>query len=171
MLQPERMKSAVSQSSNAGCVGGSLRVPKSDGEFTSGSPKCSIQTRFTNTRAVSGFVGDAMAWASSKRPLPRVKGFDSPPLNTCTNARGTASPNREGFPRLKMRGSYGSGRSATTIACAGGGLVALTATLSRLATRPCHLSFSTRDIFSGVSRRANQTGRSGLVHPDASGSW
>ena len=61
------MNSAASQSSNSGCVGGSLRVPKSAGEFTRGSPKCSIQTRFTSTRGVRGLPGDVMARAVLRR--------------------------------------------------------------------------------------------------------
>src|SRR5213083_2645974 len=86
-LQPELMNSDASQSSNSGCVGGSLRVPKSEGDATSGSPKCSIQTRFTSTRAVSGLAGEAIARASSRRPLPCVNGCGTPPLNTCRKAR------------------------------------------------------------------------------------
>ena len=54
-------------------MGGSLRRPKSLGVVTSPLPKCQCQTRLTSTRAVSGFLGSAIAWASSSRPLPFLK--------------------------------------------------------------------------------------------------
>ena len=52
--QPPSTKRSASQSSSSGCVGGSLRTPKSLGVRTRPAPKWFSQTRLTITRAVSG---------------------------------------------------------------------------------------------------------------------
>ena len=59
---------------------------------------------------------DAIAWASSRRPLPFLKAGRSLPESTLRNRRGTAGPGRPGLPRMKTCGSTGFGESLTTIA-------------------------------------------------------
>ena len=56
-----RRTRVASQSSNSGCVGASPRRPKSPGVATSALPKWCIQTRLTNTRAVSGLSFETIA--------------------------------------------------------------------------------------------------------------
>ena len=102
-----------------------LRVPKSLGVDTIGSPKWCIQTRLTMTRAVSGFSGAVIACARSSRPLPWENGRRPRPARTLRNCRGTRSPGCDGLPRTKMRGSYSSSASKSTIA-RGGALAAFT---------------------------------------------
>ena len=70
------------------------------------------------TRAVSGLSFEAMACASSSRPLPCVNGAGFPRASTVMNRRRTASPGAPGFPRLNTRGST-SGPSAIAIARGG----------------------------------------------------
>ena len=74
MDPPEPMSSEARKSSNPGCDGGELRVPKSLGVVTSPAPKWCIQIRFTMTRAVSGFEGSTMDSARARRPLPCLNG-------------------------------------------------------------------------------------------------
>ena len=72
------MKRVARSSSSAWFVGSAPECPKLLGVETSGSPKNSAHTRFTSTRAVSGLSRLAIASASSRRPLPSVKGTGSP---------------------------------------------------------------------------------------------
>ena len=69
-FQSPSMNSLASQSSNSGCVGCSPSLPKSFVLGTMPRPKWYCQTRFTNTRAVSGLSFDAIQSASTvRRPL------------------------------------------------------------------------------------------------------
>ena len=113
------MNSPARSSSSSGCVGGSLRRPKSLGVVTSPLPKCHCQTRLTSTRAVSGLRASAIAWASSSRPLPFRKGARSGPPTTGGTAAGPPGPAGPGCPRRKTCGSTGLGASLSTIARAG----------------------------------------------------
>ena len=117
--QPSSMKRAARWSSSSGWVGGSLRRPKSPGVATRGVPKWCIQTRLTRARAVSGLSRQAIARASSSRPLPSRNGFRSAPDSTARNRRGTGSPRLLGLPRRKTRGSTGVGASSRLIARGG----------------------------------------------------
>ena len=80
-----------------GCEGGLLRVPKSLGVETSGSPKWCIQTRLTMTRPVSGLSAAVMARARSSRPLPWANGVGCSPARMRRNCRGTRSPGWDGI--------------------------------------------------------------------------
>ena len=51
-------------------------------------PKWCIQTRLTQTRAVSGFAGSTIARASSSRPDPRANGLRSGPAMAVRKCRG-----------------------------------------------------------------------------------
>ena len=73
MDQPLRTNSVASQSSNSGFAGRVPARPKSFGVATRPWPKCDCQTRFTSTRAVSGFDGEAIHSASvTRRPVDFV---------------------------------------------------------------------------------------------------
>jgi hypothetical protein len=61
----------------------------------------------TITRAVSGLSRDAIAFASSKRPLPFEKGGGVSLLSTLRNRRGAVSPWFAGFPRTMTFKSEG----------------------------------------------------------------
>src|SRR5258708_2863045 len=87
MLNLRATISDASQSSNCGWLGVPPRVPKSLGFFCSPSPKCHCQSRFTATRANSGFPGAVsqsekvsnpssakLCLGGAKRP-PRLYGF------------------------------------------------------------------------------------------------
>src|SRR5437660_8020839 len=64
------IKAAASQSSSSALLGSSPLTPKLLGVLTRPVPKCWRQTRFTHTRAVSGFSGLAIQFASaSRRPV------------------------------------------------------------------------------------------------------
>ena len=68
--QPSSINVAASQSSNSGCVGSLPVPPKLFGLPAIAWPKCHCQTRFTITRAVSGFSLLVIHCANSvRRPL------------------------------------------------------------------------------------------------------
>ena len=69
--QPPSRNSQASQSSSSGCVGQTPCEPKSSRVATSPCPKASFQSRFTNTRATSGFSGDVSQRARSSRVARR----------------------------------------------------------------------------------------------------
>src|SRR5438309_6059830 len=73
------------------------------GVQTCALPIWCIQTRLTQTRAVSGLAGSTIARAISRRPLPVENGLGFCPEVTERNRRGTSSPGFAGFPRRKMR--------------------------------------------------------------------
>ncbi len=76
-LHPSSANVTASQSSNSGCACGPLAA---DAEVvrraTRPSPKCHCETRFTITRAVSGFFGSAIHSAQPRRR--DFPGRDSP---------------------------------------------------------------------------------------------
>ena len=67
-------------------------LPKLSGVRTSASPKCQYQTRFTNTRDVSGWSGRVSQSASSRRPLPCVIAGCWSPARITGNPLGASSP-------------------------------------------------------------------------------
>ena len=99
------MSRAARSSSSSGCVGGLLRVPKSLGVETRGSPKWCIQTRLTMTRLVSGLSGGRDRASEIEPSAAMGEGRGVFAGEERRNRRGTRSPGWEGFPRTKMRGS------------------------------------------------------------------
>ncbi len=67
-------------------------------------PKWLCHIRFTATRAVSGFVGLAIASASSSRPAPCVNGL--PSESTVKNRCGTSSPRFAALPPMRTRSTF-----------------------------------------------------------------
>ena len=77
--QPEARKSAASQSSSSGWVGGVPRRPKSEGVGTIGLPKWCCQIRLTITRAARSRGGPSVSQrARASRPLPVGGQVDRP---------------------------------------------------------------------------------------------
>src|SRR5579872_7445144 len=75
MLQPWRMNSVDSQSSNSGFDGGSPIFPKLPGVGTIAVPKCHPQMRLTMTREVNGLSGEAIHSPNARRrPLVGYSG-------------------------------------------------------------------------------------------------
>src|SRR5262245_28157219 len=72
--------SLASQSRSSGCDGVLPITPKSFSEFTSPSPKCPCQRRFTMTRGTSGFLGPVIQRASERRR--RVVAASGPAVKT-----------------------------------------------------------------------------------------
>ena len=105
--QPDFTSSEVSQSSISGWLGASPRRPKSLGVVTRPWPKCHCHTRFTNTRAVSGFAGLVIHFASSSRPLLVEPGDKASPPRIATACRGTSPASLSGSPRSWMRALTG----------------------------------------------------------------
>jgi hypothetical protein len=68
---------------------------------------------------VRGLSGLAMAWASSKRPLPWRKGCRFSPAITRKNRRGTSSPWLAGLPRRNTRALDARGESSSIMALGG----------------------------------------------------
>ncbi len=99
MDQPSAMNRLSDNPAARDCVGGSPRVPKSSGVATMPCPKCHSHTRFTITRAVSGFFGSVIHCASSSRPLPFSSGGNFCPPRIFRNPRGTSGPSALGSPR------------------------------------------------------------------------
>ena len=67
MSQPLATNSPASQSSNAGFTGGSPCAPMSSSTFERPMPKNCLHSRFTKTRAVSGFSFATIHSAKSRR--------------------------------------------------------------------------------------------------------
>src|SRR5262245_16432105 len=63
------MSSHASQSSNSGCEGGSLCIPKSSGVVTIPMPKYACHKRFTTARAVVGERLSTSHFAKVRREL------------------------------------------------------------------------------------------------------
>ena len=84
---PLSMNHAANQSSRPGCDGRSPSRPKLSVVATNPRPKCQRHTRFTITRAVSGFFLSAIHWAKANRPLFSLPS-GLPSDNTCGNRRG-----------------------------------------------------------------------------------
>ena len=81
------MNQPANQSSNSGCDGCSPCNPKLSVVTTSPRPKCQRHTRFTSTRAVSGFFLWAIHFAKASRPL-LPSGSGLPSESTCGNRLG-----------------------------------------------------------------------------------
>ena len=80
------MNHAANQSSSSGCDGLSPSRPKLSVVATNPRPKCQRHTRFTITRAVSGFFSSAIQRAKASRPLASpASGLPSD--NTCGKRR------------------------------------------------------------------------------------
>ena len=112
-----------------GASGRSPSRPKLSGERTSPAPKCPAQTRFTMTRAVSGWSGRVSHSANSRRPLrsaPSDSGLS--PAMMRGNRRGASAPSVRWLPRRWTR-KFSPFASSTAIASSTGGLA-----FSRLAT-------------------------------------
>ena len=80
--QPLSMNHPANQSSSSGCDGFSPCRPKLSVVATSPRPKCQRHTRFTITRAVSGFFSSAIHFDSASRPLA-LPANGLPSDNTC----------------------------------------------------------------------------------------
>ena len=95
---------------------GRRRVPR---------PKSLPQTRFTQTRAVSGLSRLAIAWASSSRPLPVWNGCGSPAVRQVRKCRVTSGPGRAGVAaekdvlrrRRRRIGEHARGRRRAASRC------------------------------------------------------
>ena len=107
--QPSSISSQASESSSSGCVGGLPRTPKSLGVSTMPLPNRCPQTRFTQTRAVSGLLRLATASAISRRPLPCWKATglsvgrqnrEESPIDFGTGAAGIAAEEDHWVVRL-----------------------------------------------------------------------
>ena len=89
---PCSTNSAASQSSSSWFDGRSPITPKSLGVRTMPVPIRNCQMRFTITRAVSGFSGDASQFASAvRRPVRRLRESRKPPCITRGTAGSTGS--------------------------------------------------------------------------------
>ena len=87
-MKPRRRASRAARDGSAGPPACRSR----SGVRTRPAPKWCSQTRFTITRAVSGFAGSTMARASSSRPLPVLEGLAAlGPAMDPRNCRGTSS--------------------------------------------------------------------------------
>src|SRR6266850_1576339 len=66
------MSSHASQSSNSGCEGGSLCIPKSSGVVTIPMPKYACHRRLTTARAVVGERPSMSHFANASRDSPAL---------------------------------------------------------------------------------------------------
>ena len=107
--QPPSTNSTASQSSSSGWVGASACWPKSSTEATIPRPKTSAQMRLTVTRAVSGFSGEVIHFASPRR----LRGRSGSSVCSAAGVPGsTALPRGPIWPRSSTKLWTGPGLSA-----------------------------------------------------------